>query len=223
MNDTQWYHEEASHLVRAHGAGAERLSGLGLPLNKLLWVHFDTHTALQVAGLQPPAGHVHRELLDPNQVTDSRFAPLRRAPSSITHSANYDAHFYASDSYTSLPQTGLCPSPDAGDVTGRWASMVVEALGAHFAAGCPETDYAVVNSPAVRAVREHFTSGGEHNVTAGQAVAAYRDWIERQAGGVSPRSLIRDGFPAAVARTGSRRSSVIRARQRRIPPQARGR
>ncbi len=223
MNDAQLYHETAGHLVRAHGAHPEQLTGLGLPLNKLLWVHFDTHTALQVAGLQPPAGHAHRELVDPNQVTDSRFAPFRRAPSSLTQSANYDAYFYASYSYTGLPQTGLCPLDDAGDVTGRWASMVTEALGAHFAAGCPKTDYAVVNSPAARAVREYFAERGEPNVTAGQAIAAYRDWINRQAGAVSPRSLIKADFPAAPARPGSKRSSVMRAHQLRIPRQVRGR
>src|SRR5205823_691680 len=123
-------------LVRAHGADPDRLLSLGLPLNKLLWVHFDTHTALEIAGLQPPVGHLHPDLRDPD--LDARsddpesFTPLRTAPSSPTPAPTFWARFYADYSYTGLPQTGMCPPQEAGDVTGRWASMATKTLGGHF-------------------------------------------------------------------------------------------
>ena len=185
-NQAREWDEAARHLVRAHGADPDRLLSLGLHLNHLKWVHFDTHAALEIAGLQPPGGHVHREFPDPNlDAPAESFDPFRRAPSAISPAANYDARLYADYSYTGLPQTGLCPPHDAGDVTGRWASMAVKALGGHFAAGCPKTNYAVAFSPADRAVREHFAAHGEPNATAGQAIAVFRDWIRRQAAAVS--------------------------------------
>jgi hypothetical protein len=226
VTDTQRWDQEASHLVRAHGAHPNRLISLGLPLNQLLWVHFDTHAALQVAGLQPPVSHVHRELLDPDRGAgqpNSRFEPFRSAPSGVTPAPTYKAHFRADSSYTGLPQTGMCPPWDAGDVTGRWASMAVEALGGHFAAGCPEMNYGLSGSPVVRAVGEHFAARGQPNVTAGQAIAEFRDGIKRCADAVSVRLQIRADFPTVPGRPGPRRSSSVRTRQQRIPRQIRGR
>ncbi len=224
MNDAQQFHEETSHLVRAHGADPNLLLSRGLPLNQVLWVHFDTHTALQIAGLQPPDRHVHRELPDPGRVGDgSRFKPFRSAPSSVTPAATYGPHFYADSSYTGLPQTGMCPPYDAGDVTGRWASMAVDALGEHFAAGCPETNYGVAGSPAARAVREHFAARGQPDVTAGQAIAEFRDGIKRHADAISLRWQIRADFPAGPGRPTPRRSSSADTRRQRIARQVRGR
>lgn len=209
-NQAREWDEAARHLVRAHGAEPDRLLSLGLPLNQLFWVHFDTHTALEVAGLQPPVGHLHPELLDPGLDARpdeaDRFKPLRSAPSGPTPAAAYGPHFYADHNYTGLPQAGMCPPWDAEDVTGRWALMVVEALGEHFAAGCPETNYLVSRSPTTRAMREHFSARGQADVTAGQAIAEFRDGINRCATAVSLRLLTRADFPAGPGQPAPRRS-----------------
>jgi hypothetical protein len=200
MNDRDQardWDEAARHLVRAHGADPGRLLSLGLHLNHLNWVHFDTHAALEIAGLQPPLGHVHGELPDPDlDAPDHSVRPLPRAPSALSPAASDYARLFASYEYTGLPQTGLCPRYDAGDVTGRWASMAVDALGQHFAAGCPETDYAVVHSRAALAVREHFAARGQPEVTADEAIAEFRDGIRRCAEAVSLRRQTSADFPA---------------------------
>jgi hypothetical protein len=226
-NQVREWDEAARHLVRAHGADPDRLLSLGLPLNQLKWVHFDTHAALEIAGSQPPVRHVHPELLDPDLDARpdeaDRFKPFRSAPSSPTPAATYWAHFYADYSYTWLPQTGMCPHWDAGDVTGRWASMAVEELSEHFAAGCPEMNYRLSRSPAVRAVREHFAARGqEENVTAAQAIAEFRDGIKHCAAAAGLRLLSRADLPAAAGRPGPRRPPA-RTRPQRVPRQVRGR
>jgi hypothetical protein len=200
-NQAKEWDEAAHHLVRAHGADPDRLLSLALPLNQLKWVHFDTHAALEIAGLQPPAGHAHRELPDPglDERPDEavRFRPFRSAPSGPGLAATYGAHFYADYRYTGLPQTGMVPPEDARDVAGRWASMAVEALGEYFAVGCPKTNYGVSCSPAARAVREYFAARGQANVTAGQAIAEFRDGIKAHADRASAAWLARN--PASAA------------------------
>ena len=214
-NQAREWDEAARHLVGAHGADPDRLLSLGLHLNHLNWVHFDTRAALEIAGLQPPNGHVHRELPDPDLDAPAEgLRPVNRAPSAVSSAANYNARLYADHNYTGLPQTGMCPPHDAGDVTGRWASMAVEALGEHFAAGCPTTNYAVSGSPAARAVREHF---GQLNVTADQAIAGFRAWIRCHADAVKLRLRARSDFPTGAGRPAARRSSGVRTQRQRIP------
>ncbi|MGH3405537.1 MAG: hypothetical protein ACRDRJ_24055 [Streptosporangiaceae bacterium] len=59
------YDQELTHLVGQHGADADLLVGYALNLAQIRWAHFDTHAALEIAGVRPPDGHVHPALLDP--------------------------------------------------------------------------------------------------------------------------------------------------------------
>jgi hypothetical protein len=93
---------EATHLIRAHGADADRLAGRMLSAGQLRWLHFDTHAALEIAGTAPPDGHVHAALADPG------------------------GRFTASHEHCGLPQTEMDPGRSPGeDLTGRWLSAAL--------------------------------------------------------------------------------------------------
>lgn len=196
--------EAARHLVRAHGADPNRLLSLGVPVNQLKWVHFDTHAALEIVGLQPPDGHVHRELPDPNldpqgDRSDPRFKPFRSAPSGPKAAPTSTASYYAEYTDTGLPQTGMSPWWER-DVTGRWASMAVEELGEYFSDGCPEYEFG--RSETYCKLHEHFAAHGQRVVTADQAVAEFREGIRRQAAAVAFRFQVKASLPAVIGRSG---------------------
>lgn len=217
--------EAARHLVRAHGADPNCLLSLGVPVNQLRWAHFDTHAALEIAGLQPPDGHVHRELPDPDldpqgDRSDPRFKPFRSAPSSPGAAPTPTASYYAQYADTGLPQTGMAPWRGAGDVTGRWALMAVDELGGYFSDGCPE--YGLGCSETYRKLHEHFAARGQRVVTAGQAVAEFREGIRRQAAAVAFRFQVRASL-AVIGRPGPQQPSSARTGQHSSRRRVRGR
>jgi hypothetical protein len=216
--------EAARHLVRAHGADADRLLSLGPTLSQLNWVHFDTHAALEIAGWQPPARHVHRDLPDPSDPSDGpdRFKPFRSAPSSLTLPPTTWADSCIDYHHTGLPQTGMFPWNGSYVITGDWASMAAEELGKYFAAGCPQKSH-VSYSPTALAVGEHFAARGRRDVSAGQAVAEFRGLIRRHAEAVALRFQVKSGFPAVRALPDPQRPFSARTEQQSIPRQTRRR
>ena len=153
---TLW-HDETGHLVRAHGADADRLLALGLNLGKTQWVHFDTHAALDIAQVRPPDGHAHPVLGDPENSASLRtwdrktetwqpvipnpedpseplvyYRPFRGSGYARGRTVPYRGPKYVVPSeYTSLPQTEMCPPHDA-DVTGRWAVLAIALMRRHL-------------------------------------------------------------------------------------------
>jgi hypothetical protein len=53
------------HLVQAHGGDRDLILSRTPTLEQVFFARFDTHVALQMAGLLPPDGHVHPEPLPP--------------------------------------------------------------------------------------------------------------------------------------------------------------
>jgi len=136
LDDVRKWDEEVRHLVQAHGAEPGRLIGYALPLNQLQWVHFDTHTALDIVQVRPPDGHIHRVLVDPGRPDQpqSSYRPFLASPTGRNgHALTALARFAVPSMYTGLPQTEMAPDCDPdGDVTGRWAELAIVELSAHL-------------------------------------------------------------------------------------------
>jgi len=125
------YDQELTHLVRAHGAEADRLIGYALNVTQLRWAHFDTHAALDIAQVRPPDGHIHPALADPGGPgrPSVSYRPFLPSPALAGKALPLSApcRFLATREYTGLPQTGATPPANSlEDVTGCWSSAAAE-------------------------------------------------------------------------------------------------
>ena len=144
-DDARQWHELPSHLVRAHGAEPGRLPAVPFTLGQFLWLHFDTHAALEIARMRPHDGHVHRELRDPGRPGEPPrdWRPFEPSASGAQHLPSTNLpRFVAMTTSTGLPQTGMYADQDAADLTCCWPSVALAQLRAHLA-GRPDPDRAV--------------------------------------------------------------------------------
>ena len=118
-NDRQW-HEEAQHLVQAHGAAEDGLIAYGPTLEQLRFAHADTHVALASIGALPPDRHTHPLPMDAGWPDDrlSSYRPFLRSAS-----ARKDPFVFSwpMSHQTGLPQTNMWPATFA-DVA-DWAAL----------------------------------------------------------------------------------------------------
>ena len=218
LNAAELYDRELTHLVRAHRAEPGRLTAAPLTLGQFRWVHFDTHAALDMAQMRPPDGHVHPELVDPGRpgepVLDWR--PFEPSPSgALDLPTTKLPRFVAMTVSTGLPQTGMCADQDAGDLTGRWPSVVLAELRAHFQSG-PEPDRALAGFlDDLRHFRDPAAAGRAENT--GCAVVARH--VLRQISRLKGST----GFLAPPTGPGDAAGRAARRPARPLPRQARGR
>jgi hypothetical protein len=157
------------HLVQAHGADQRHLIANSTGTEYLQWVHFDTHAALEIAGLRPPDRHAHSAPVELG-------LPLRVPAPSLT----------------SLPQTLAAPGLEIWrcQVTG-WASaallrnLAYEVRRASMACG-----------PAVPQEDRPRKQGRLDEDDLEQAATEIRERIRAVADAAAARWLARTSFPA---------------------------
>lgn len=117
LNDASTWHDTVSHLVQAHGADPAALIGYTPTLEQVTFAHFDTHVALQIAGLQPPDGHAHPEPLDPgwSEARPGSYRPFPRSPAAGEDSFFASPGTFPLPSHTGLPHTGEIPGTYSHD------------------------------------------------------------------------------------------------------------
>lgn len=195
--------EIASHLVRGHGADPDRLTSYVLSFAQLRWAHFDTHAALEIAGVRPPDGHTHLAGLEAAlQRPVIHFTPFEPAPAASQdqdYQLDVDILGMPDPRYTGLPHTLVVP-PDPGPDPahpGDWAREAIRAYRAHW--------------------REHGEPGPA------QSEAAARERIRSAADAAAVRHLTRASFPAGLAGQRVAVAAAVRRPMPQVPRRTRGR
>ena len=167
---SQW-HEDARHLVQAHGADPDCLIGYAHTLEQLRFAHADTHAALARIGARPPDGHAHPLPMNAGW-HEPRPSSYRPFPPSAT--ARRDPFFSTPGSFplpfqTGLPQTGNHPRSEAD--LANWTSGQVNRL--------PE-----------------WAEDGRSQQTPAEIIAGHNEWIRHHADAAAARRLAGLDFPA---------------------------
>lgn len=210
----QW-HEEACHLVQAHGADPARLTACVVTLGHARWLHFDTHAALRIAGLRPPDGHTHPALRDPGRPgqTPSFYRPFPPAPTGRVPMTRLRRYTAVPD-LTGLPQTGVPPGAGEAEIT-DWARAALGRLlataRARSKSGHELCMLAQAFGDSLARAAAHFESDP------GLVTAVYSNRLNSLADAAATRWLAGTSFPAALAQAGAAQARSG-AQIRRTPP-----
>jgi len=110
MSDAEQWQEMARHLVRAHGADPDGLTGYAPTLEQLRFAHADTHVALAGRNAPPPDGHNHTWPVDAGW-HDPRGSSYRPFPPSPA--ARQDPFGWPLPYQDGLPHTYIFPDSEA--------------------------------------------------------------------------------------------------------------
>jgi hypothetical protein len=196
----QW-HEEACHLVQAHGADPARLTASVVTLGHARWLHFDAHAALRIAGLRPPDGHTHPALRDPGRPgqAPSFYRPFPPAPTGRVPLSRL-RRYTAIPAFTGLPQTGVPPDTGEAEIT-DWAGAALGRLlttaQARSKSGLELCELAQAFGDSLARVAAHFESDP------GLVTAVYCNRLNSLADAAAARWLASTSFPPALARAGA--------------------
>jgi hypothetical protein len=204
------WHETVSHLVHAHGADADHLIGYAPTLEQAAFALFDTHAALDIAGLRPPDGHAHPQPLAPGW-SEARPESYRPFPSSLA--AQQDTFFTSPHTFPGPGHTGL-PHTGEGPGTFDHDGVVYDSAAAADLRDWPS---------AVRRKRLARNESLDRPRPAAQVDEALRDYIRQYAETAHARWLARVSFPAAQLRPGTRAARTAGRPVRHVPRAVRGR
>ncbi len=110
-NARQW-HEDAQHLVQAHGADEKGLIAYAPTTEQLRFAHADAHVALGSIHVLPPDRHNHRLPLDAGW-PDARLASYRPFLPSASAREDPFLNSWPFSHQTGLPQTNTWPATKA--------------------------------------------------------------------------------------------------------------
>jgi hypothetical protein len=127
-SDAPQWHEMAQHLVQAHGADPDALTGYTPTLEQLRFAHADTHLALAMINAGPPDGHTHPLPMDAGwcDPRESSYRPF--PPSAWEREDPLFSDSFALHDHTGLPHTGAYPRSEAD--LADWAAGRVNRLAA---------------------------------------------------------------------------------------------
>lgn len=208
--DVQRWHETVSHLVHAHGADAARMIGYAPTLEQVTFAHFDTHVALEIAGLRPPDGHAHPEPLAPgwSEARPESYRPFPSSPTAQEDTFFTSPHTFPLPSHTGLPHTGEHPGTFDHD------GVIFDAAAQAALADWPS---------AVRRKGLARNELRDRPRSPAQVDEALRGYIRQYAATAGARWLAGADFPPAQPGPGARPACPARQPARHVPRAARGR
>jgi hypothetical protein len=199
LKDAMEWHAMVGHLVQAHGAAPALIISCTPTLDQVAFAHFDTHVALELAGLRPPDGHSHPEPLRPgwSEGRPGSYSPFPPSPTAQQNPFFTRPHAFPLPSNTGLPHTGVRP--------GRYSH---DGVAYDLAAQADLADW----SSAVRRKCLELNSWRDRPQSPAQVDEALLDYIRQHAVGANARWLAGAGFPGPPQSRSAAETGAAKAR-----------